>query len=82
MPLDAAQAEKYVAISRAFEARLSDLYKQAPDDKQLPTLQTEQWDDEELLKEGRELGSAGIASQRVRCTNILILSTVLRQLRF
>lgn len=67
LPLDAAQAEKYVAISRAFEARLSDLYKKAPDDKQLPTIETEKWDDEELLKEGRELGSAEAAPGKVRC---------------
>jgi hypothetical protein len=68
LPLDAAQAEKYVAISRAFEARLSELYKRAPDDKELPNIDTEAWDDEELLKEGRELESGEHAEQRVCCS--------------
>ena len=80
LPLDAAQAENYLAISRAFEARLSDLYKQAPDDKQLPTIKTETWDDEELLKEGRELGKAGNTPQGVRFTSILMLCSAVQQL--
>lgn len=66
LPLDAAQAEKYAAISRAFEARLSNLYTQAPNDEQLPTIDTEAWDDEELLKEGRELRNAEDAPQTLR----------------
>jgi hypothetical protein len=55
LPLDAAQAEKYAALSAALEARLSALSKQLPDDGELPTIDIASWDDEELLKEGREL---------------------------
>lgn len=65
LPLDAAQAEKYMAISRAISARLNRVYKEAPDDRQLPKVEADLWDDEELLREGRELGSTE-ASHTVR----------------
>ena len=59
LPLDAKQAEKYLAISRAFEARLDKLYKRAPDDQEMPDFskQVQDWDEAELLEEGRRLDS-------------------------
>lgn len=60
LPLDVKEAEQYLAISRAFEARLSAVYANAPDDQQLPEMATQaaNWNDEELLKEGRKLMDA------------------------
>lgn len=54
-----------MAISRGFQARLSKLYKEAPDDVQLPNIDTDTWDDDELLREGRELDRAEEGSQGV-----------------
>eukprot|EP00892_Ulva_mutabilis_P003026 jgi/Ulvmu1/12724/UM095_0028.1 len=60
LPLDAKQAEKFLAISRAFEARLDKLYKRAPEDQQMPdfSTQVQNWDESELLEEGRKLDSS------------------------
>lgn len=62
LPLDPKQAEKYLAISRAFEARLDKLYKRAPDDQEMPDFskQVQDWDEAELLEEGRKLDSATV----------------------
>lgn len=62
LPLDAKQAEKYLAISRAFEARLDKLYRRAPDDEEMPDFssQTQNWDESELLAEGLKLEGAAV----------------------
>lgn len=64
LPLDPKQAEKFLAISRAFEARLDKLYKRAPDDQEMPDFskQVQDWDEAELLAEGRKLDSATVGA--------------------
>lgn len=74
LPLDAKQAEQYLAISRAFEARLDKLYKRAPDDQEMPDFskQVQDWDEAELLEEGRRLESETVRSTRQFSTHAAI----------